>query len=287
MIIRKISDRKPKIVIFNGSPRKIDSCANQKSKTHKLVDYVMEKYLPFADFDMVDLSVGRVNIQPCKGCVSTSGGMHCHWFCSCFSKGSKKFPDLMYEADIYNKLQNCDAFIVVTPIHWYSVSTQVKAMFDRLVCANLTITKEEAEEIFGTGNIKNSQLTGRAELSEKYKHLLKNHLEGKWVAFYAHGDDGANDYNGNKPQIGDSAWNVRDCVMPLVYQSRYSGINCPDDLVESFYINKGEPYYQSNLEMESESEFFTRMDGLVERLLDYLDTSPSSSSEVASGWGKS
>jgi multimeric flavodoxin WrbA len=271
MIIRKISDRKPKVLIFNGSPRRVNSCANQVSKTQKLLQYTIEKYLPFIDFTVVDLSVGKVNIQPCKGCVSTSGGMHCHWKCSCFSKGSKKSPDLMYEADIYQKLEECDAFIVISPIHWYSVSTQVKAMFDRLVCANLTITKEEAIQIFGEGNIKNSELTGRAELSEKYKHLLKNHLEGKWAAFYVHGDDGANDYNGNKPETGDINWDVRNCVMPLVYQCRYSGINCPDDLVEAFYINKGKPYYQSNLDMYSEGEFFKRMDGLVDRLLNYLE----------------
>lgn len=282
MKIRKISDRNPRILIFNGSPRRIDSCANQKSKSHKLVDYIIEKYLPFVDFDVVDLSVGSVNIQPCKGCVSTSGGMHCHFNCSCFKKGSKKFPDLMYEADIYDRLIECDAFIVVSPIHWYSVTTQVKAMFDRLVCANLTITKDQAIEIFGEGNIKNSELTGRAEISQKYKHLLKNHLEGKWAAFYLHGDDGASDYDGNKPDIGDINWDVRNCVMPIVYQCRYSGINCPDDLVESFYINRGKDYYQSNLDMESEGEFFLKMDRLVDRLLNYLEISPSSSPEVAS-----
>ena len=188
----------------------------------------------------------------------------------------------MYEADIYDRLLDCDAFRVVSPIHWYSVTTQVKAMFDRLVCANLTITKDQAIEIFGEGNIKNSDLTGRAEISQKYKHLLKNHLEGKWAAFYLHGDDGASDYDGNKPDIGDINWDVRNCVMPIVYQCRYSGINCPDDLVESFYINRGKDYYQSNLDMESEGEFFLKMDRLVDRLLNYLEISPSSSPEVAS-----
>ena len=81
MIIRKLTDRKPKIVIFNGSPRRLKSCANQTSKTQKLVEYVIEKYLPFVDFDVIDLSVGKVNIQPCKGCISTANGFHCHWKC--------------------------------------------------------------------------------------------------------------------------------------------------------------------------------------------------------------
>jgi multimeric flavodoxin WrbA len=271
MIIRKLTDRKPRIVIFNGSPRRLKSCANQTSKSQKLVEYVIEKYLPFVDFDVIDLSVGKVNIQPCKGCISTSNGFHCQYFCTCYSKGSKTKPDLMYEADIYQKLHDCDAFIVISPIHWYSVSTQVKAMFDRLVCANQTITKEQAEELFGKGNIKNSELTGNAEIFGQHKHLLKNHLKGKWAAFYVHGDDGANDYDGNPPHTGDKAWDVKNSVMPLVYQCRYSEINCPDDLVEAFYINQGKAYYQANLDMPTESEFFIKMDNLMEKLLNYLN----------------
>lgn len=270
MQIRKLGDRKPKIVIFNGSPRSEKSCAGQASKTSKIVQYTIGAYLPFVDFDVIDLSVGRINIQPCKGCVSTSNGFHCHFPCTCFKKNSQKFPDLMHDADIYTKLQNCDAFIVVSPIHWYSVSTQVKAMFDRLVCVNQTLTKEQAVEIFGQGNIKNAQLTGQAEIYGAYKHLLKNHLHGKYAAFYAHGDDGANDYDGNQPFTGDKAWDVRDCIMPLVYQCRYSGINAPDDLIEAFYINQGKPYYQANLEMPKEQEFFKKMDNLMENLLNYL-----------------
>lgn len=271
MIIRKINDKKPKIVIFNGSPRKKNSCANQQSKTDKLVQYTVGRYLPYADFDVIDLSVGKVNIQPCKGCISTSNGFHCHYKCSCYEKGSTKKPDLMYEADIYTKLEECDAFVIVSPIHWYSVSTQVKAMFDRLVCVNMTITKEQALEIFGEGNIKNSELTGNAEIYGQYKNLLKNHLEGKIAAFYVHGDDGANDYDGNPPYTGDKAWDVKNSVMPLVYQCRYSGILAPDDLVEAFYINQGKSYYEANLDMPNEPEFFLRMETLMDRLLNYLE----------------
>jgi len=270
MIIRKLGDKKPKILIFNGSPRRKDSCANQKPKTEKIIDWAIEKWLPFVDFEVIDLSVGKFIIQPCKGCVSTAGGFHCHWQCSCFSKGSKSKPDLLSEEDIYQKLEDCDAFIVVSPNHWYSVSTQVKALFDRLVCANLTITKSEAEDIFGKGNIKDSRLTTNVELTGNHKHLLRNHLSGKWAAFYVHGDAGANDYDNNKPDIGDINWDVRNSVMPLVYQCRYSEINCPDDLVESFYVNEGKPYSQANIDFNTEFEYFERMDGLIDRLLNYM-----------------
>ncbi len=195
--------------------------------------------------------------------------------CSCYSLNSETKPDLMYEAFIYDRLEKCDGFLVVSPIHWHSVSTQVKAMFDRLVCANQTITQEEALEIFGEGNTKNSKLTGRAELSKKYRHLLKNHLEGKWASFIVHGDNGANDYEGQTPPwTNESMWNIMNSVMPLVYQCRYSGINCPDDLVEAVYINEGIPYYQANKSPLDELQEIG--DRIFDKLLNYLnDKNPS------------
>jgi len=268
MIIRKLGGFKPNIIIFQGSPRSENSCSGQKSKSEKVCEYILDKWSPFVNFEYINLSVLDVKIQPCKGCVSTANGMHCHWKCTCYSKGSDKAPDLMYEADIYDKLQNCDGFLVVSPINWYAVSTQVKAMFDRLVCANQTITKEQAIEIFGDGNIKMADLTGQAELEGKYKDLLKNHLEGKFASFLVHGDDGANDYDGNQPHTGDLSWDVRNSVMPLVYQCRYSGINCPDDLVEAFYINKGLDYFEAN--MQKNQQLYDKADELMDKLLDYL-----------------
>lgn len=269
MLIRKLTDKKPKVIIFNGSPRRRNSCANETSKTEKIINWTIEKWLPFINFEVIDLSVGKIIIQPCKGCVSTSGGFHCHWHCSCYPKGSKT-KDLLSELEVYKKLEECDAFIVVSPNHWYSVSTQVKALFDRLVCANLTITKDEAETLFGKGNIKNVNLTRNTELTGDKKHLLKNHLEGKWAAFYVHGDAGANDYDNNPPEIGDSTWDVKSAVMPLVFQCRYSEINCPDDLVECFYINRGKSYSEANLDFPTEFEYLDKIDKLVEKLLSYL-----------------
>lgn len=233
------------------------------------MEYALENWSDMFDFQMVDLAVKDITISPCKGCVSTSDGMHCHWKCSCYGKGME-VPDLMYEKGVYDLLETCDAFLVVTPVHWYSVTTEVKAMFDRLVCANLTLTQEQAKEIFGPKGMKDAEVTGSAELSGKFKHLLKNHLEGKVAAFYVHGNAGADDYTVDKPDTGDEIWPVKNAVMPLVYQCRYSKIDAPDELIEAFDINAGQPYYEANLIMEFESEFFQRMDALLERLSSYL-----------------
>ena len=50
MKIRKLGDRKWRVLIFQGSPRDPDTCPGMESKTHKVLDYVIEKWSPFIDF---------------------------------------------------------------------------------------------------------------------------------------------------------------------------------------------------------------------------------------------
>jgi multimeric flavodoxin WrbA len=265
-IIRKFTDKKPSLVLIQGSPRRKDSCANQTSKSQKVVEHIISKWGALVDIELIDLSVNeKPTISPCKGCVSTAGGFHCHWPCSCFKKGLKT-PDLLYEKDAYEKLERCDGFIVISPIHWYSVSTNVKAMFDRLVCSNLTLTTGQAEKMFGKGNIKNQEFTSREEIKAKNTHLLKNHLKGKVGGFYIHGDDGANDYSDRPvPYVGDKEdnWQPKDAIMPIVYQMRYSEVICPDNLIMAFYVNEGKPYSKADDDFNQTPEFISYADLLV------------------------
>jgi hypothetical protein len=112
MNIRKLGDKKPNVVLFQGSPRDKETCSGMDSKTEVVVNYLVEQWFPFINFKVIDLSVNqhkRPIIQPCKGCVSTAGGYHCHFPCSCYNKGDKKMPDLLHELDVYKLLQECDA----------------------------------------------------------------------------------------------------------------------------------------------------------------------------------
>lgn len=277
MKIRKITDQKFKILLIQGSPRDPKTCPGQISKTHKILEHIKEKYSTIFEFKVVDLAVNqsrKSTIQPCKGCVSTSGGFHCHWKCSCYKKNDSKMPDLMYDADVYSKLEWCDAFVVFSPIHWHSVTAQVKTMFDRLVCANQTLTREQAEDLMGKKNIKKSEITGELAKSGKFNHLLKNHLEGKYAAFYIHGDDGANDYeNKEMPDsyIEEDNVDPKDTIMPIVKQCRYSGIYVPDDLIEAFYMNQGLNYYSANEILDESLLPFVRAEALINRLIKILE----------------
>ena len=281
MKVRKLGDWKPRVLIFQGSPRDPETCSNMESKTHKIIKYMISKWSPFVNFQVIDLAVNqnkRPIIQPCKGCISTSGGFHCHFQCSCYFKGDDVKPDLLKELDVYTKLQECDAFLIVSPIHWHALSSQIKTLFDRLVCVNETLTIDDAKKLMGDDNIKNSEITGKFARSGKYDSMLRNHLEGKVAAFYVHGDNGADDYEGKEyPQsyqdVLDDGFgnNPKATVMPYVMQLKYSGIFVPDELIEAFYVNEGINYNLANKNFNKEKDFFDRADHLLENLLTYLE----------------
>lgn len=200
--------------------------------------------------------------------------------CSCYFKGNKKEKDLLSELGVYELMQGCDALVVVSPIHWFSLSSQVKTLFDRLVCVNQTLAIDDAKKLLGD-DIKNSDATGKLAKSGKQSNLLRNHLEGKVAAFYVHGDDGANDYEGKElPEsyqdvLADPyAIDPKAAVLPYVMQLKYSGIFVPDHLVQAFHINKGVDYYTANKTFNKQKEFKDRADMLIENLLDYLDEKP-------------
>ena len=52
------------------------------------------------------------------------------------SKNNKKEPDLMWKLDVYARLDMADAWVIIGPINWYAPSSNLKLMFDRLVCMN-------------------------------------------------------------------------------------------------------------------------------------------------------
>ncbi len=253
--IKKVSEGFKKVIVINGSPRNEKSCPNMKSKTIDILEDIISDNKYLIDFELVDLSVNTAQkpiIQPCKGCVSSGGGLMCNFPCNCYFKGDTQNPDLISELDLYNKLQQSDAFVIISPIHWFSVTSQVKAFFDRLVCVNLTATVGDMESNFGKENIKNVDVLGPVFKSGEYDELLKNHLEGKVAAFFIHGDNGANDYSDKKyPDTFDPSRDdikIDDMIKPFVYQCRYSGIDVPDTLIKSIYVNEGVDYYSANLD---------------------------------------
>lgn len=262
---------KKKVVLIVGSARSPECCPDEKSKTHKIAERLEKEFSDRVKFEVVDLSVkcDGINVQPCKGCVSTSS-FHCHWPCDCYGKKSDP-KDLMHQQDVYKKLEECDGFFVLTPINWSSCTSVVKSFFDRLVCASLTVTAEEADELM-EGDIKDGKKSRDLEKSGKYNGMLKNHLEGKRAGFFAHGNEGGADYlqfamNKKKilPVIPDSLADyegrhgredVSRLLDPLVRQCVYSGISVDDCCVRVVTYGFGESYSEVNDRFEEEDSLY-------------------------------
>jgi multimeric flavodoxin WrbA len=284
---------KHKILLFQGSPRRRDNCPDQESKTSLLAKHIISIAPSNVEIDLCDLSIGPgTSIQPCKGCVSTANGFHCHYPCDCYAPSSETsdplLQDYMHDAQIYKRLEWCDAFIVLTPIHWYSTSSQVKLLFDRLVCINLTITADQAQEL-GIG--KSAQKSATVEQDGSYHHLLKNHYEGKYGAFLIHGDNGGSDYyefaakkkkylprlplaykqhmdkNAGAGRVDDP----RNAIMNLVWQCRYSGIFVPENLIIGINATTGICYSEAMQKaLTNLEEFYEEGEKLLSKLCKHL-----------------
>ena len=129
-----------RVLLVNGSSRSDHSCPGEMSKSYRLIDIardVLEKECSTL-VDVLDLSrlsseYGR-RIHPCKACFSTAAPL-CHWPCSCYPNHAMgQTQDWMNE--IYPLWVAAHGVMIVSPVNWYQVSSPVKLMMDRLVCAD-------------------------------------------------------------------------------------------------------------------------------------------------------
>jgi multimeric flavodoxin WrbA len=130
---------KTRALVICGSPRNDGTCPGEISKTFRLAGLVSEVLaeekieVDFLDLSALTSEYGRV-IHPCKACVSTAMPL-CHWPCSCYPNHAlNQVNDWM--AEIYERWVAAHAIVIVTPTHWYSTSSPLKLMIDRLVCAD-------------------------------------------------------------------------------------------------------------------------------------------------------
>ncbi len=172
-----------RILIINGSMRSDQSCPGEMSKTWRLVT-IARKVIEAArgfETEVLDLSrltseYGRV-IHPCKACVSTAMPL-CNWPCSCYPNHAiGQVNDWMNE--IYPMWVRAHGIMIVTPVNWYQAPAGLKAMIDRLVCAdggNPDPTSTQG---------KNPQLAKALELKG---WPYPRHLAGRLFAVIVHGD---------------------------------------------------------------------------------------------------
>jgi len=221
-----------RVLVVNGSARNDGTCPGEISKTWRMSKLIREVVEAAGqECDMLDLSVvtseyGR-NIHPCKGCASTAMPL-CHWPCSCYPNHSlAQAEDWMSE--IYERWVSAHGVILIAPTYWYQSPTPLKAMIDRLVCAD-------------GGNPDPSSTHGKkaaeAKAIEEKGWDYPKHLAGRVYGVITHGDVAG---------IEVHRRNLNDWLdwMGLVDAGHYAGLDR--------YIGYFEPYYNSHDTLDADT----------------------------------
>jgi multimeric flavodoxin WrbA len=243
-----------RVLIISGSDRRQYNCPGVDSKSRTLMLKMAEMLPQDWEIDYEDLGnvYAREKIQSCNACVSTSMAL-CVWPCNCYEKKSKREPDLMWNLDMYARLDMADAWAIIGPINWYAPSSNLKLMFDRLVCMNGGNPDEK------TIHHKNPELAMKLEHSEEWKAMSLNHLEGRTAAFFCYGDEGGDELDeSGKPKIlmhknyfnpNDEPFNdERNAYAALVWQCRYGGVEVPEELWQHCTTGKEKKYSDNQSE---------------------------------------
>ncbi|MEO8449457.1 MAG: NAD(P)H-dependent oxidoreductase [Gemmatimonadota bacterium] len=260
-------DRPFRVIVIAGSDRRQYDCPGIDSKARALMFRMADRLPQEWEIDLEDLGNvwNREQIRTCNGCLSTSMAL-CVWPCNCYEKGSRGMPDLMWNLDLYARLDLADAWAIIGPVNWYSCSSNLKAMFDRLVCMN---GGNPREDLIGH---KDPALAIELEHSVEWNELSRNHLEGRSAGFFCYGDGGGDELteSGRPKILKHRSWfdpekepfdAMRDTYAPLVWQCRYSGIEVPEPLWTYAEFGRGKKYSDNQAEhMEAEPDLFREFD---------------------------
>lgn len=249
-----LAERPFRVLLIAGSDRRQYNCPGVDSKARTLMLRMAERLPQTWEIDVEDLGnvFARSRIQSCNACVSTSMAL-CVWPCNCYEKKNKKEPDLMWDLDLYARLDLADAWAIIGPVNWYAPTSNLKLMFDRLVCMNGGNPREELIKH------KDPELAMKLEHSRDWEKLSVNHLEGRTAAFFCYGDAGGDelDANGRPKILRHKEWfdprhepfeDMRDSYAPLVWQCRYGGIEVPGGLWRYAEFGVGEKYSDNQAE---------------------------------------
>lgn len=127
-----------KVLILSGSPRK-------GGNSYILCDE-FAKGATEAGHNVEKIHVSEKNIHPCIACY------HCSK-----NSGACVFKDDM--AEILQKMIDADVFVLASPVYFYSIDSQLKAVIDRTVARWLEVKNKEFYYITTMADNENRQQT--------------------------------------------------------------------------------------------------------------------------------
>lgn len=222
-----------RVLLINGSSRSEHTCPGEMSKSFRLVSSA-QRVLEKAGVETKVLDLSRLaseygrDIHPCKACFSTAAAL-CHWPCSCYPNYSLgQVHDWMN--DIYPMWVEAHGVFIVTPVNWYQVSSPMKLMMDRLVCAD-------------GGNPDPTLTQGKDAKLAKAEELkgwdYPRHLQGRVFSVVVHGDV-------------EGAENVRRSVSDWLKFMKFTPAG-PDAEIDR-YIGYWEPYATSHEALDKDRD---------------------------------
>lgn len=172
-----------RVLVISGSMRSSQTCPGETPKSYRmakaaeaLLQALPETHVDFLDLSLLTAEYGRL-IHPCKACASTAMPL-CHWPCSCYPNFAMgQVNDWM--AELYPRFVAAHAILIVTPVNWYQAPAGLKALIDRLVCAD-------------GGNPDPTTTGGKDPKKAKQLELAgwsyPRHLRGRTFGVVVHGD---------------------------------------------------------------------------------------------------
>ena len=238
-----------RVLVVSGATRSEHTCPGEVSKTRRLANHAIAALRRRRiEVDLLDLSALAEEpwkvIHPCKTCVSTAMPL-CHWPCSCYPNHAMgQTNDWMNE--IYPRWAAAHGVLVVTPVNWYQVSSSLKLMMDRLVCAD-------------GGNPDPTTTHGKDPARAKALELkgwdFPRHLAGRAFAVLAHGD-------------AEGPENVRDMLCNWLQSMGLHQAGAHAALAR--YVGYYEPYATSHEALDADRDLFKEVDNAARSLAEMI-----------------
>jgi len=191
-----------KVLVIQGSDRNKATCPGEAPKSLRLAEHAV-KVLKRQGVEPHLLDLSRMTsekdrmIWPCKGCFSTSAAL-CHYPCSCYPFAPlNQDPDWMND-EIYSRLVESHALMVICPVYWYAPPSVLKLMLDRMVCMDganpdpKSTMADDGSHVKDTKKARTLERGPRAGGESIWKYKRGKIMAGRIYSLYVHGDaDGA------------------------------------------------------------------------------------------------
>jgi multimeric flavodoxin WrbA len=234
-----------RFLLINSSSRSEHTCPGEMSKSFRLVELARAVFEGGGNTSVEVLDLSRLaseygrKIHPCKACFSTAAAL-CHWPCSCYPNYALgQTGDWMNE--IYPMWVAAHGIMIITPVNWYQVSSPLKLMMDRLVCAD-------------GGNSDPTRTHGKDAKTAKEIELAgweyPRHLKGRLFACVVHGDT-------------EGAEGVRRSLTDWITAMELSAVAELDR-----YIGYWKPYATSHAELDADEAVQEEVRNTARALLD-------------------